>query len=125
MDARHKSQLLQRWTSLQSERSSWISHWRELSDYLMPRSARFYKSDRNKGTKKHNQIFDNTASRALRVLSAGMMSGMTSPARPWFRLALPDEDLMDYGPVKDWLADVQHSRSHEALCGAAGFHRRG
>ena len=104
---RQRSQLQTRWVSLQSERSSWITHWRELSDYLMPRSARFYRSDRNKGTKKHNAIFDNTASRALRVLAAGMMSGMTSPARPWFRLALPDEDLMDYGPVKEWLADTQ------------------
>ena len=104
---RQRSQLQTRWVSLQSERSSWITHWRELSDYLMPRSARFYKSDRNKGTKRHNAIFDNTASRALRVLAAGMMSGMTSPARPWFRLALPDEDLMDYGPVKEWLADTQ------------------
>ena len=104
---RQRSQLQARWVSLQSERSSWITHWRELSDYLMPRSARFYRSDRNKGTKRHNAIFDNTASRALRVLAAGMMSGMTSPARPWFRLALPDEDLMDYGPVKEWLADTQ------------------
>jgi hypothetical protein len=104
---KQRSQYQSRWVSLQTERASWISHWRELSDYLMPRSARFYKSDRNKGIKKHNAIFDNTATGALRVLSAGMMSGMTSPARPWFRLALPDEDMMDYGPVKEWLSDVQ------------------
>ena len=104
---KQRSQYQSRWVSLQTERASWISHWRELSDYLMPRSARFYKSDRNKGTKKHNAIFDSTASRSLRILSAGMMSGMTSPARPWFRLALPDEDLMDYAPVKAWLAETQ------------------
>lgn len=96
-----------RWVALQTERASWIAHWRELSDYLLPRSTRFYKSDRNRGTKKHNAIFDNTATRSLRVLAAGMMSGMTSPARPWFRLALPDEDLMDYAPVKSWLAETQ------------------
>jgi hypothetical protein len=102
-----KTDMLRRWTALQTERSSWIAHWRELSDYLLPRSTRFYKSDRNKGTKKHNAIFDSTASRSLRILSAGMMSGMTSPARPWFRLALPDEDLMDYAPVKAWLAETQ------------------
>jgi hypothetical protein len=101
-----KTDMLRRWTALQTERSSWIAHWRELSDYLF-HSTRFYKSDRNKGTKKHNAIFDSTASRSLRILSAGMMSGMTSPARPWFRLALPDEDLMDYAPVKSWLAETQ------------------
>jgi hypothetical protein len=102
-----KTDMLRRWTALQTERSSWIAHWRELSDYLLPRSTRFYKSDRNKGSKKHNAICDSTASRSLRILSAGMMSGMTSPARPWFRLALPDEDLMDYAPVKSWLAETQ------------------
>jgi hypothetical protein len=35
-----------------------------------------------------------------------MMSGMTSPARPWFRLGLPDKDLMEYAPVRDWLFQV-------------------
>jgi hypothetical protein len=107
MKPTRRSMYLQRWNALQSERSGWIQHWRELSDYLLPRSTRFYKSDRNRGVKKHNAIFDSTATRALRVLSAGMMSGMTSPARPWFRLGLADEDLMDYAPVKEWLADVQ------------------
>ena len=107
MQITRRSKHLQRWTSLQTERSGWISHWRELNDYVLPRSARFDKSDRNRGTKKHNAIFDNTATRSLRVLSAGMMSGMTSPARPWFRLGLADKDLMEFGPVKVWLAQVQ------------------
>jgi len=31
------------------------------------------------------------------------MSGVTSPARPWFRLSTPDPTLSDIGPVKDWL----------------------
>lgn len=35
------------------------------------------------------------------------MSGITSPARPWFKLATPDPDMMDYGPVKLWLEVVQ------------------
>ena len=46
------------------------------------------------------------------ILGAGMMSGATSPARPWFRLATPDEDLMEYGPVKEWLADAQRIQLH-------------
>jgi hypothetical protein len=102
-----RSLLQSRMTTLQSERSSWIPRWRELSTQLMPHSTRFTRSDRNSGTNKFGAIFDNTASRALRILSAGMMSGMTSPARPWFRLGLEDADLMDYGPVKDWLAEVR------------------
>jgi hypothetical protein len=36
------------------------------------------------------------------------MGGATSPARPWFRLATPDKDLMKYAPVKVWLNHVTH-----------------
>ena len=50
------------------------------------------------GDRRNSKIIDPTASLASSVLSSGMMSGITSPARPWFRLATPDPDLMDYGP---------------------------
>lgn len=98
-----RQRLLKRKTALWNERSSWISHYREISDYILPRSGRFFEQDRNRGEKKHNNIYDSTGTRALRVLAAGMMSGMTSPARPWFRLAIADSDLMEYDPVKLWL----------------------
>lgn len=102
-----RDKLLGRWAALKSERSSWDTHWREISDYLLPRSGRFTASDRNKGGKKHNNIYDSTGTRALRVLAAGMMAGMTSPARPWFRLTTSDPDLDESAAVKAWLADVQ------------------
>jgi hypothetical protein len=94
---------LHRKQELWNERSSHISHWRELSETQQPRGGRFFTSDVNKGGKRHNHIFDETATWALRTLAAGMMSGVTSPARPWFKLALPDKDLMEAGAVKTWL----------------------
>lgn len=100
--ARLKSRKLALW----NERSSWITHWREISDNLMPRSGRFFTSDRNRGQKKHNNIHDSTAGKALNTLTSGLMAGMTSPARPWFRLAVPDPGLMKLGPVKTWLDDT-------------------
>lgn len=98
-----RQRILKRKASLWNERSSWISHYQEISDYVMPRAGRYFVSDRNRGSKRHNSIYDNTSLRALRVLAAGMMAGMTSPARPWFRLALSDKKLMEQGPVKVWL----------------------
>ena len=62
--------------------------------------------DRNKGWKRHNNIYDNTGTRALEILAAGLMGGLTSPARPWFRLGVQDTDLMQYAPVKMWLSQV-------------------
>lgn len=96
----------QRKAALYNERSSWIEHWRDVSKVLLPRNGRFMLSDRNKGDKVHNNIYDSTGTKALRTLAAGMMSGMTSPARPWFRLATSDTNLMEYGPVKVWLDHV-------------------
>lgn len=89
--------------ALWTERSSWMTHWREISEYQQPRAGRFVVTDVNRGERRHNSIYDNTAIFASRTLAAGMMSGMTSPARPWFRLGLGDRELMEYGPVKTWL----------------------
>ena len=101
-----RDKLYTRWGQLKSERASWLAHWKEISDYMLPRSGRFFIQDRDKGYRRHNNIYDSTGTRALRVLAAGMMSGMTSPARPWFRLGIADHDLMQYQPVKVWLNQV-------------------
>lgn len=104
--ATERDKYLTRWQALTNERSSWVEHWRELSDYFQPRAGRFFVTDVNNGSKRHNNIYDSTGTRALRVLAAGMMAGMSSPARPWFRLAIPDSDLMEYDPVRLWLNEV-------------------
>lgn len=108
MDTRmSRDKYQQRWSALKTERSSFDAGWRELSEYFLPRSSRFTSSDRNKGDKsKFNKIYDSTGTKALRTLAAGMMSGMSSPARPWFRLATSDTELMEYAPVKWWLNEV-------------------
>lgn len=96
---------LRRWDELDTEfNNGWRQHAMELSTFCMPRQGRFFASDRNRGVKRHNNILDNTCTNALRVLAAGLMGGASSPARPWFRLAVPDEDLMKNDNVKRWLS---------------------
>jgi hypothetical protein len=46
---------------------------------------------------------------ASRTLASGMMSGITSPARPWFRLSTGEGDLDDSHAVKEWLHQVQQT----------------
>ena len=101
-----RAELLSRWGHLRSERATWWSHWQEVTTYLLPRNGRYFQQDRNKGHRRHNSIYDNTGTRALRTLGAGMMAGATSPARPWFRLGTADPDLNKFPPVKMWLHDV-------------------
>lgn len=92
--------------SLWSERTSFDSHWKEVSDFLQPRRQRFYTSDHNTGDKRNQNIIDSTARFSVRTLASGLHAGLTSPARPWFRLTTPDPALAKFGPVKEWLYDV-------------------
>ena len=101
-----RDRLFTRWGQLKSERASWYAHWQELTSYILPRNGRYFVQDRNRGYRRHNNIYDSTGTRALRTLGAGMMSGATSPARQWFRLATPDPELNSFTPVKLWLDDV-------------------
>lgn len=83
-----------------------MPHWKEISEVLLPRSGRFLVTDNNRGDKRHRAILDNSATRALRTLSGGMMAGMTSPARPWFRLTTKVPTLDESYEVKKWMSDV-------------------
>jgi hypothetical protein len=103
MDGDKRERMLRRKNALWSERSSWDTHWQDIAATQLPRAGRFIDTDVNRGNKRHNAIYDNTPIFAHRTLASGMMSGMTSPARPWFRLGLSDKDLMEYGPIKEWL----------------------
>jgi hypothetical protein len=105
-NAPERDKLFTRWGQLKSERASWWAHWQEITTYLLPRNGRYFVQDRDKGWRRHNNIYDNTGTRSLRVLGAGMMAGATSPARPWFRLATADPELNKYQPVKVWLDDT-------------------
>lgn len=101
-----RQRLLARKSALWKERASWLTHWREISEYQQPRAGRFVVTDRNRGDKRANHILDNTAVFGARTLAAGLMSGVTSPARPWFRLEVKDRDLMEFGAVRAWLHDT-------------------
>jgi hypothetical protein len=89
--------------TLKGERSSFDPHWQDLADYILPRRVRFSVTERNKGDKRRERIIDSTASFSARTLQSGLHAGLTSPARPWFKLGTPDPDLADFGPVKEWL----------------------
>ena len=102
-----RTAFLSRNGALKTERSSWRTHWSDISRHLLPRSGRFFLSDRNRtGSDRYNKIYDNTGTRALRTLGAGLQAGVTNQARPWFRLTTADPDLGDHYPVRMWLDDV-------------------
>lgn len=96
-----------RFQDLRSERSSWQSHWKSLSQYIEPRIGRYLTSDTNKGSVKNGLIINSTATQSLRTLTSGLMTGLTSPSRPWFKLGLADAELNDVRANRIWLDSVE------------------
>lgn len=93
------------WTAQKSERSRQWFKWRDLADHIMPELGRFLTSDHNK-PKDTSKILNNTPTRMARELIALLMSGHTSPARPWLNLTVVDQDLAEWGPMRLWLYEL-------------------
>lgn len=107
MAALSRKQFNKRLAGLKSEVSTFTGWWRELSDNHLAHRGRFLTNDRNKGHKRNTKQINSTSRKASRIQASGMMAGITSPARPWFRLATPDPRLGEFASVKQWLAQVE------------------
>ncbi|WP_199636980.1 portal protein [Serratia sp. PAMC26656] len=101
-----RKQFLQNQLSqLVTARATYDTHWKELSDFILPNCGRFLTTDAGRN-KRNTKVVDPTGGLASRTLESGMLSGITSPTRPWFSLNTPNKQLMDSWPVKMWLSQV-------------------
>lgn len=99
---------MRRWSALKANRSPLIAHWHDLTTHILPRSGRFFTSDKDRGgAQSYNDIYDNTGTLAHGVLSAGMMAGVTSPAQRWFKLTTANPALAKSHGVRLWLDEVE------------------
>jgi hypothetical protein len=92
------------------DRWSWWTSWREIAEVVLPRRYWWLVTPNqgNRGTNQINtKILDSTPTIAARVCASGMMAGITSPSRPWFRLSIPGMSVDDNGPVKQWIDEVE------------------
>lgn len=100
----NKKAMVKRAGALSKELTTWIPTFRDLSDYIYPTRGFFYTPTPNKGSKiDHVKLVDSHAEDAVDIMTSGMLSGLTSPSRPWFKLGLDDPELMKFSPVKIWL----------------------
>src|ERR1044072_9326834 len=60
----------------------------------------------NRNASAKSNLFDGHSIRSFEVCANGMLSGLSSLSRPWFRPTLSVEDLMAYHPVRTWLDTV-------------------
>jgi len=94
---------------LRVNRYSWWTHWRELADYLLPRRYKWIITPNQmaRGSPINQHILDNAGTLSARDCGAGIMFGVTDPARPWFGLQVGRIDSTQTSPVSLWLAEVE------------------
>ena len=99
---------------LRSWRQSWMEHFQLIETYLMPRRGIFINTAQPtpnvmiRGMPINQAIVDPTGTYASRVCSAGMMSGLMSPSRQWFKLkpALTPRDKSSPEAL-EWFEEVE------------------
>jgi hypothetical protein len=104
-----KVQINRQYAAHDTARQSWVPHWKELQENMLPRKGRFLMqpNQQSRGDKRNQKLLDGTPARAIRISRSGCMSGITSPARPWFRLMLSTDLGRASYRVRLWLEEVE------------------
>ena len=92
---------------LKNERSGYMLLWGELAQYHTGRKSVYLSDKANAKVQRNTKQYNNTSRLALRTLASGMMAGITSPAREWFKLKASDPSVNEVAAVKIWLHQVQ------------------
>jgi hypothetical protein len=109
-----KSHLEGRLNMLRSYRFSWMLHYQLLETYILPRRGIFINptvptpNTMIKGQPINQNILNPTGTYAMRRAAAGLMSGLMSPSRPWFKLkpAMGSRDEVD-ADAQAWFEECE------------------
>ena len=91
-----ESHLTQRLNGLRAWRYSWwMQNWSDLAEFILPRRSIWLTQSSGgmptpnnmlRGREINKSIVDPTATYAARICSGGLVSGLVSPSRPWFKM---------------------------------------
>lgn len=109
--------LEQRTQSLRNWRNSWwIENWSDLAQFIMPRrsiwmtqSAGGWPTANNmlRGQEINQAIVDPTATYAVRICAGGMVSGLASPSRPWFKMTTSNRKRQLDQASRIWMDETE------------------
>ena len=94
--------VIERYESLKAQRSTWEEHWQDIADYFLPRKSNIT-IKHTKGNKRHDQMYDGTATHALELLAASLNGMLTNTISPWFILKYRNEAINKDDQAVEWL----------------------
>jgi Bacteriophage head to tail connecting protein len=121
---RIRGKLEQRLNSLYAWRTSWwMQNWSDLARFILPRRSIWLTqtaggmptpNNMTRGREINQAIADPTATYAVRVCAGGLMSGLASPSRPWFKVIPAVRKAALDTAAREWLDEVE-SRIYTVL----------
>ena len=96
--------------------SWWTQNWSDLAEFILPRRSIWLTqsagglptpNNMTRGRQINSAIVDPTATLAARVCAAGLMSGLASPSRPWFKVIPALRHIDIDAPARVWLDEVE------------------
>jgi hypothetical protein len=121
---------------MESDRSTFDAHWREVAELVLPRHNDFQQaSNRVEGEKRTEKIFDSTAVMALDRAASAIDSLITPSTQMYHRLDPEDDRLSENLDVKKYLDEINKmlfrtryrpaanfsSQAHECYVGLMAF----
>ena len=102
------SEIFRRFELLQNGRGVWESHWEEIAERVLPRSAEFT-GEREQGDKRTEKLYDATAALALERFAAAVESLLTPRGAKWHTMRSTNIELNKDDDVRMWFDGVSES----------------
>lgn len=96
--------------------SWWTQNWSDLAEFILPRRSIWLTqstggnpspNNMTRGRPLNTAIADPTATLAVRVCASGLMSGLASPSRPWFKIIPSMKRLEIDAEARVWLDELE------------------
>jgi hypothetical protein len=94
--------IIDKFETLKTQRATWEDHWQDIANYFLPRKSNITVK-RTKGDKRHDQIYDGTATHALELLASSLNGMLTNTISPWFLLKFRTEAMNQEDEAREWL----------------------
>lgn len=121
-----QSHLSTRLSSLRNWRTTWFNqNWSQLSEYILPRRSIYMTqssggyptpNSMTRGRPINGAIVDPAGTYAARICSGGLMSGLASPSRPWFKIVPAMNKIQLDADARLWLDEVE-DRMYNIIAG--------
>lgn len=112
-----RSSMETRLVALRNWRQSWwTQNWSDLAEFILPRRSIWLTqstggnpnpNNMTRGRPLNTAIADPTATLAVRVCASGLMSGLASPSRPWFKIIPGVKRLEIDEQARQWLDEIE------------------